>query len=67
LREFVELVPFSMPLVASHGCTLLKLHHHGITVILRRLDFALHALRDVHLFLNDRNGEPERGGVNESR
>jgi hypothetical protein len=51
LRAFVELVPFSMALVASHGCTLLKLLHHGITVILRRLDFALHVLRDVHLFL----------------
>jgi hypothetical protein len=37
LRAFVELVPFSMTLVASHGCTLLKLLHHGITVILRRL------------------------------
>jgi hypothetical protein len=42
--------PFSMTLVASHDCTLLKLLHHGITVILRRLDFALHVLRDVHLF-----------------
>jgi hypothetical protein len=51
LRAFVELVPFSMTLVASHGCTLLKLLHHGITVILRTLDFALHVLRDVHLFL----------------
>jgi hypothetical protein len=29
LRAFVELVPFSMTLVASHGCTLLKLLHHG--------------------------------------
>jgi hypothetical protein len=43
LRAFVELVPFSVTLVASHGCTLLKLLHHGIMVILRRLDFALHA------------------------
>jgi hypothetical protein len=51
LRAFVELVPFSMTLVASHSCTLLKLLHHGITVILRRLDFALHVLRDIHLFL----------------
>jgi hypothetical protein len=51
LRAFVEFVPFSMTLVASHGCTILKLFHHGITVILRRLDFALHVLRDVHLFL----------------
>jgi hypothetical protein len=42
LRAFVELVPFSMTLVASHGCTLLKLLHHGITVSLRRLDFATH-------------------------
>jgi hypothetical protein len=50
LRVFVELVPFSMTLVASHGCTLLKILHHGITVILRRSDFALHVLRDVHLF-----------------
>jgi hypothetical protein len=50
LRAFVELVPFSMTLVASHGFTLLKLLHHGITVILRRLDFALHVLRDVPLF-----------------
>jgi hypothetical protein len=50
LRAFVELVPFSMTLVASHGGTLLKLLHHGITVILRRLDLALHVLRDVHLF-----------------
>jgi hypothetical protein len=50
LRAFVELVLFSMTLVASHGCTLLNLLHHGITVILRRLDFALHVLRDVHLF-----------------
>jgi hypothetical protein len=50
LRAFVELVPFSMKLVASHGCTLLKLLHHRIMVILRRLDFALHVLRDVHLF-----------------
>jgi hypothetical protein len=41
LRAFVELVPFSTTLVASHGCTLLKLLHHGITVIFRRLDFAL--------------------------
>jgi hypothetical protein len=24
-------VPFSMTLVASHGCTLLKLLHHGIS------------------------------------
>jgi hypothetical protein len=47
----VELVPFSMTLVASHGCTLLKLLHHGLTVILRRLDFALHVLRDVRVFL----------------
>jgi hypothetical protein len=37
LRVFVELVPFSMTLAASHGCTLFKLLHHGITVILRRL------------------------------
>jgi hypothetical protein len=44
LRAFVEPVPFSMTLVASHGCTLLKLHHHGITVILKRLDFTLHVL-----------------------
>jgi hypothetical protein len=51
LRAFVKLVPFSMTLVESHGCTLLKLLHHGITVILRRLDVALHDLRDVHLFL----------------
>jgi hypothetical protein len=51
LRAFVELVPFSMTLVANHGCTLLKLLHHGITVILRRLDFALYILRDVHFFL----------------
>jgi hypothetical protein len=51
LRAFVELVPFSMTLVTTHGCTLLKLLHHGITVILRRLDVALHVLRDVHLFL----------------
>jgi hypothetical protein len=51
LRAFVELVPFSMILVASHGCTLLKLLHHGITVILRRFDFAIHVLRNVHLFL----------------
>jgi hypothetical protein len=29
-------VPFPMTLVASHGCTLLKLLHHGIMVILRR-------------------------------
>jgi hypothetical protein len=29
LRVFVQLVPFSMTLVASHGCTLLKLFHHG--------------------------------------
>jgi hypothetical protein len=50
LRAFVELVPFSMTLVASHGCTLLELLHHGITVILRRLDLALHVLGDVHLF-----------------
>jgi hypothetical protein len=49
LRAFVELVPFSMTLVASHGCTLLKLLHHGLMVILRRLDFALHVLRYVHL------------------
>jgi hypothetical protein len=46
---------------------------------LRRLDFALLVLRDVHLFfiilalahqvsqLKDRYGEPERGGVNWSR
>jgi hypothetical protein len=39
LRAFIELVPFSMTLVASHGCTHLKLLHHGITVILRRLNF----------------------------
>jgi hypothetical protein len=39
LRDFVELVPFSMTLVASHGCTVLKILHHGITIILRRLDF----------------------------
>jgi hypothetical protein len=51
LRAFIELVPFSMTLVASNGCTLLKLLHHGITVMLRRLGFALHVLRDVHLFL----------------
>jgi hypothetical protein len=51
LRPFVELVPFSMTFVASHGCTLLKLLHHGITIILKRLDFALHVLRDVHLLL----------------
>jgi hypothetical protein len=51
LRAFVELVPFSMTFVASHSCTLPKLLHHGITAILRRLDFALHVLRDVHLFL----------------
>jgi hypothetical protein len=25
LRAFIELVPFSMTLVESHGCTLLKL------------------------------------------
>jgi hypothetical protein len=42
LRALVELVSFSMTLVASYGCTLLKILHHGITVILRRLDFALH-------------------------
>jgi hypothetical protein len=51
LRAFVELVPFSMTLVASHGSTLLWLLHHGITVILRRLDFALHVLKDVQSFL----------------
>jgi hypothetical protein len=44
-------VPFPMTFVASHDCTLFKHLHHGITVILRRLDFALHVLRDVHLFL----------------
>jgi hypothetical protein len=31
LRAFVELVSISMTLVASHGCTLLKLLHHGIS------------------------------------
>jgi hypothetical protein len=51
LRAFVELSPFSMKLVASHDCTLLKLLNHGIMVILRRLDFALYVLRDVHSFL----------------
>jgi hypothetical protein len=51
LRAFIELVPFSMTVVASHGCTLLKLLHHGITFILRRLDFGLQVLRDVHLLL----------------
>jgi hypothetical protein len=29
LRAFVELVPFSMTLVASNSCTLLKLLHQG--------------------------------------
>jgi hypothetical protein len=47
LRAFVELLPFSMTLVASHGCTLLKLLHHRTVVIMRWLDFALHLLRDV--------------------
>jgi hypothetical protein len=51
LKAFVKLVPFSMTLVASHDCTLLKLLHHGIMAILRRLDFALYVLREVHLFL----------------
>jgi hypothetical protein len=51
LRAFLELVPFSMTLVASHGCTLLKLLHHRLMVILRRLDLSLHVLRNVHLFL----------------
>jgi hypothetical protein len=41
LRASAELVPFSMTLVASRSCTLLKLLHHGITVIWRRLDIAL--------------------------
>jgi hypothetical protein len=40
-----------MTLVESHSCTILKLLHHGLAVILRRLDFALLVLRDVHLFL----------------
>jgi hypothetical protein len=51
LRTFLELVPFSVTLVKSHSCTLLKLLHHGIMVTLRRLDFSLGVLRDVHLFL----------------
>jgi hypothetical protein len=51
LRAFAEVVPFSMTLVASHSCTLIKLLHHGIMVILRRLNITLHVLRDVHLFL----------------
>jgi hypothetical protein len=34
LKAFVELVPFSMTLVSSHGCTLVKILHCGITVIL---------------------------------
>ena len=43
LRTLVELVAFFVSLRASHGGPLLKLLHHVFTVILRRLDIALHA------------------------
>ena len=44
LRALVGLVTFLMALKASHGGPLLKLLHHVITVILRRLDIALYVL-----------------------
>ena len=43
LRALVGLVAFFVALRASHDGPLLKLLHHVLTVILRRLDIALHA------------------------
>ena len=43
LRTLVGLVAFFVALRASHGGPLLKLLHHVLTVILRRLNIALHA------------------------
>ena len=43
LRTLVGLVAFFVALRASHDGPLLKLFHHVLTVILRRLDITLHA------------------------
>ena len=43
-RALIGLVAFLMALRASHGGPLLKLLHHVITVILRRLEIAFYAL-----------------------
>ena len=43
LRILVGLVAFLVALGANHDGPLLKLLHHVFTIILRRLDFALHA------------------------
>ena len=58
LRTLVELVPFFMTLVASHGFTLLKLLHHVITVILRRLDLSLGAHGALALQVRQMPHEP---------
>ena len=51
LRTLVGLVAFFVALRASHGGPLLKLLHHVLTVILRRLDIALHvfALQSIEV------------------
>ena len=41
LRELVGLVAFLMALEVCHGCSLLKLVHHVLTIVFRRLDNAL--------------------------
>ena len=57
LMTFFGLVAFFVALRASHGGPLLKLIHHVLTVILRRLDitlcaFALQSIQVLHESFN---------------